>query len=242
MTGRTPRTSRGAQTRQRLLEAAEAVFVAHGYHDASIVKITQQAGVAQGTFYQYFDGKQQVFDELVEDLNSRVRHAMAVASRAGRDRGEAERLGFAAFFRFTAEHPALYRIIRQAEFVSPKALHLHYDRIVSGYAAGLQQAMEAGEIAPVDPLVAAWALTGIGEMIGMRWVLWGDTNKVPDDVFDQVITLVHRALGVPGSLGGGVSGGAAGGVVSGGAGSGTYDDAAGVSGGGTDGPGSQESR
>ncbi len=196
MTGRTPRTSRGARTRQRLLEAAETIFAEFGYHDASIVKITQEAEVAQGTFYQYFDGKRQVFDELVEDLNRRVRHAMATASRSGTSRAEAERLGFAAFFRFTAEHPALYRIIRQAEFVSPQALHLHYDRIVSGYVAGLQQAMDNDEIAAMDPVVAAWALTGIGEMIGMRWVLWGDSNEVPADVFEQVITLVHRALGI----------------------------------------------
>lgn len=197
MTDRVPRTARGTRTRGRLLEAAEQVFVAHGYHDASIVKITEAAGVAQGTFYLYFESKQQIFDELVEDLNSRVRQAMAQASHAGTTRAEAERLGFAAFFRFTAEHPALYRIIRQAEFVSPKALHLHYDRITTGYAAGLQQAVDDGEIAALDPVVTAWALVGIGEMIGMRWVLWGETNRVPEHVFDQVIALVHRALGLP---------------------------------------------
>ena len=48
-----------------------------------------------------------------------------------------ERLGFEAFFRFTAEHPALYRIIRQAEFVSPEILQLHYERLTSGYVTGL---------------------------------------------------------------------------------------------------------
>ena len=58
----------------------------------------------------------------------------------------AETNGFEAFFRFTAEHPALYRIIRQAEFVSPEILQLHYERLTSGYVAGLRQAMEAGEI------------------------------------------------------------------------------------------------
>lgn len=196
MTDRTPRTARGTRTRAKLLEAAEEVFSAHGYHDASIVKITEAAGVSQGTFYLYFEGKQEIFDELVEDLNRRVRRAMAEASHSGTDRAEAERLGFAAFFRFTAEHPALYRIIRQAEFVSPRALHQHYERITEGYAAGLQQALDDGEIVPLDPTVAAWALTGIGEMIGMRWVLWGENDKIPDDVFDEMIALVHRALGL----------------------------------------------
>src|SRR5207244_8514343 len=108
---------RGAAPRRRLLESAEQVVAELGYHEASIVKITEAAGVAQGTFYLYFSSKKEIFDELVRDLNVRVRHAMAEGAARGKTRAEAEMLGFQAFFRFTAEHTALYRIIRQAEFV-----------------------------------------------------------------------------------------------------------------------------
>ena len=52
-----PLSKRGERTRRRLLEAAEAVFAELGYHDASIVKITEAAGVGQGTFYLYFASK-----------------------------------------------------------------------------------------------------------------------------------------------------------------------------------------
>jgi AcrR family transcriptional regulator len=190
------RTERGNRTRAKILAAAEQVFSAYGYHDASIVKITEAAGIAQGTFYLYFGGKKQVFDELVEDLNRRVRRAMSEASAQGTDRIESERLGFRAFFRFTAEHPALYRIIRQAEFVSPEALRLHYTRIVEGYVTGLDKAKSNGEIAELDTSVAAWALMGIGELVGMRWVLWDEsTDEMPEHVFDEVMALIRRALG-----------------------------------------------
>lgn len=194
--GREP-AGKGARTRRRLLEAAEQVFADLGYHDASIVKITEAAGVAQGTFYLYFTGKQEIFDVLVEDLNRRVRHAMSQASAEGKDRLEAERLGFEAFFRFTAEHPALYRVIRQAEFVSPKMLKLHYERLAEGYVAGLRDASERGEIGIDDPVVTAWALMAVGEMIGLRWILWGDTTQVPPEVFRSTMSFVARALGVP---------------------------------------------
>ena len=199
-------TSRGEATRRRVLEAAESVFADLGYHEASIVKITEAAGVAQGTFYLYFESKQQVFDELVVDLNRRVRRAMTEASSGASSRAEAERLGFRAFFRFTAEHPALYRVIRQAEFVSPRALHHHYSRIAGGYIANLRNAMDAGDIAPADPEALAWALMGVGELIGMRWILWnalaeGDapapdpTHPVPDEVLDTVFEFITRGLG-----------------------------------------------
>jgi AcrR family transcriptional regulator len=189
------RTERGARTRTRLLEAAEQVFTDLGYHEASIVKIAEAAGVAPGTFYLYFSGKQGIFDEVVEDLNRRVRHAMAESASRGQTRAEAERLGFEAFFRFTAEHPGLYRVIRQAEFVSPPALRLHYERIAGGYVRGLEAAMERGEIASGDPEVLAWALMGAGELIGLRWILWGDTDEIPTHVFEETMRFLLRGLG-----------------------------------------------
>jgi len=193
-----PLSSRGVRTRRRLLEAAENIFAELGYHDASIVKLTEAAGVGQGTFYLYFASKKEIFDELVLDLNHRVRQAMTEAASRGATRAERELLGFAAFFRFTAEHPALYRIIRQAEFVSPEMLHRHYDRLTEGYVAGLRQAMEQGEIAGGDPEVLAWALMGIGELVGMRWILWAERDELPPEVFDQLATIIRRAIGATG--------------------------------------------
>jgi AcrR family transcriptional regulator len=191
-----PRTARGVETRRRLLAAAERVFADHGYHEASVSRITERAGVGQGTFYLYFDTKLDIFNELVEDLNHRVRQAMSEGSRGATSRLEAERAGFAAFFRFTAEHPALYRVVREAELVSPDALRLHYTRIVEGYIDGLRQAQLDGDIGDIDPTVAAWALMGIGELIGMRWVLWDETTSaVPDHVLDEMMRFIGGALG-----------------------------------------------
>ncbi|MGZ4387843.1 MAG: TetR/AcrR family transcriptional regulator [Gaiellaceae bacterium] len=186
--------AKGLETRRRLLDAAERVFGELGFYDASIVKITEAAGVAQGTFYLYFASKQEVFDELVRDLNARVRHAMQESAAQGGDRIEAERLGFRAYFRFTADHPAIYRIIRQAEFVSPGALRYHYEKITEGYVEGLRQAMAAGEIAEVEPEVAAWALMAMGEMLGMRWLLWEGRTEMPQEVLNELDRLIVRVL------------------------------------------------
>ncbi|MFH5821705.1 TetR/AcrR family transcriptional regulator [Georgenia sp. AZ-5] len=207
-----PRTERGTRTRRRILDVAATVFAERGYHDASIVKITEAAQVAQGTFYLYYSSKQEVFEEVVRDLNSRVRQAMFAASSAQPDRLAAERAGFRAYFRFTAQHPELYRIMRQAESVAPHVLREHYDRIAAGYVAGLRAAQARGELdEAVDPEIAAWALMGIGELVGLRWVLWErqdragpspadgvpagpPTDGVPARVFEATLRLVERAL------------------------------------------------
>ncbi|HEX3592253.1 MAG TPA: TetR/AcrR family transcriptional regulator [Pseudonocardiaceae bacterium] len=190
-----PKPGKGDRSRRRILAAAESVFADLGFHAASIVKITEAAGVAQGTFYIYFESKQAVFEEVLLDLNHRVRQAMAEGARDAGSREEAERGGFSGFFRFTAEHPALYRVIRQAEFVAPELLERHYATIATGYVDGLRQAMTAGEIAPADPEVVAWALMAVGEMIGMRWVLWPKAAEIPPAVFEETMGFVTRALG-----------------------------------------------
>ena len=188
-------STRGERTRRALLDAAEAVFGEYGWEQASIVKITEKAGVSQGTFYRYFVSKQAIFDELVDDLNRRVRRAMAEGSSGATTRAEAERGGFRGFFEFTAEHPTLYRVIRQAEFASPSALHSHYERIADGYRTALASAIDRGEIAPGDPEVLAFILMGVGEMIGMRWILWRESGEMPEEVFEETMRFIQRGLG-----------------------------------------------
>ena len=196
-----PLTKRGEATRRKLLEAAEEVFAGLGYHEASIVKITERAGIGHGTFYLYFDSKQQIFEELVVDLNRRVRHSMSEAMAGASGRIEAERAGFEGFFRFTAAHPALYRVVREAEFVSPEMLRLHYTRIVDGYEAGLRAAQREGDVdEALDPEVTAWALMGAGELIGMRYLLWerdeqdNPPSAMPEAVIDHMTRFIRNAL------------------------------------------------
>ena len=145
-------TARGERTRQKLLESAERIFAELGYHDASIVKITEAAGVGQGTFYLYFPSKKAVFDEVVLDLNSRVRHAMT----EGREPGHDARRARAARFRRVLplhgrasgslqDHPAgrvrLARDARDALRAADGGVH----------RPACEQAMDAGEVAEGDP-------------------------------------------------------------------------------------------
>jgi AcrR family transcriptional regulator len=184
---------KGVETRQRLVDAAERVFGDLGYSDASIVKITEAAGVGQGTFYLYFSSKHEIFDELVRDLNRRIRHAMTESASKGTTRVEQELLGFKGYFEFAEQHPGLYRIIRQSAFVSPDAFKWHYDRVSERYAAALREAVERHELAPIDPEVAAWALMAVGETIGLRWIVWGD-GAVPEHVLAELGRIIRAVL------------------------------------------------
>ncbi|WP_218104056.1 TetR/AcrR family transcriptional regulator [Thermogemmatispora onikobensis] len=176
----TPSLSRGEITRQRILEAAEAVFGELGYYEASISEITRRAGVAQGTFYIYFRTKREIFVELVKDLGRRLREASAAATAGLTNRLETERQGFIAFFRFAAAHRSVYRIVEEAERVAPEAAQEYYQSISRGYARGLRAAMEAGQIRSMDPETLAYALMGIGHFLALRWIVWPQLTSAPE--------------------------------------------------------------
>ncbi len=63
-----PRMSRRDRRHRALKDAAIEIFFEHGYHAAKVSQIVKRVGVAQGTFYLYFEGKQQLFAELISDF------------------------------------------------------------------------------------------------------------------------------------------------------------------------------
>src|SRR5947209_3125140 len=180
-----PVTARGLETRARLLAAAEKVFGEKNYFQVSIADITREAGTGNGTFYLYFPSKEAAFRELVQQRGHELRAATRLATAGAHDRVEAERRGFAAFFDFINEHPALYRVVRQAEFVDEELFREYYTVFADGYCSAMQEAMDRGEIAQLNAEVVAYCLMGIGDFIGMRWVLWQD-GGIPGDVFEDV--------------------------------------------------------
>ncbi|HYY04005.1 MAG TPA: hypothetical protein VE736_08995, partial [Gaiellaceae bacterium] len=58
----------------------------------------------------------------------------------------------------------------------------------------LREAMERGEIAELDPEVAAWALMGMGELTGMRWILWEQAPEMPDRVLEELARIIGCVL------------------------------------------------
>jgi AcrR family transcriptional regulator len=188
-----PRTERGRKTVRKLLEAAAQEFGARGYHEAAITGITQRAGVALGTFYTYFESKEELFRALVGDMSRATRQHVAEAVRGAPDRLAAERLGLAAFIAFTRRHPELYRIIEEAQFVAEDVYRAHYLTFVEGYRQGLAAARARGEIAEGPDELRAWALIGMSVFLGMRYGIWGD-DVAPEEVADRAIDMVSEGL------------------------------------------------
>ena len=62
--------------RQALKTAAYDVFSKKGYKETGISEIAKRAGVAVGSFYNYYDGKETIFLDVYIEENNRIRQAM----------------------------------------------------------------------------------------------------------------------------------------------------------------------
>ena len=175
-----PKTKRGRQTRESLLQAAEREFGERGYSDASISGITQRAGVALGTFYVYFESKEEAFRALVSYMGELTRHWVAGRVAQSPDRLAAERQGVEAFIEFVREHRNLYRIVSEAQFVAVDAFREYYSVFADAYRHNLEGAAKEGEIREGDCEVWGWALIGMTVFLGMRYSDWDDKRSASE--------------------------------------------------------------
>jgi AcrR family transcriptional regulator len=141
------RAERNEATRQRLFAAAAVVVGRHGYAGASVARIAAKAGVAQGTFYNYFANRQELLDELLPEIGADMLRFIGEHTRHDVSAAEKEKERFGAFFAFLREVPEFLRILVEAELFAPAGYRRHVDTVVSGYTRALKRARDRGEIA-----------------------------------------------------------------------------------------------
>jgi AcrR family transcriptional regulator len=191
---RTPKTEKGRRTQRRLLEAAKDEFAERGFHEAAISGITQRAGVALGTFYVYFNSKEEIFRELVDFMGRATRAHIAKHVVDAPDRAAAERMGLEAFIAYVRQNKAVYRIIMEAQFVAEDAYKRYYEVFSEAYYRNLVAAGAEGKLRPGDEETRSWALIGMSVFLGMRYAVWEDARPV-EEIGAAIEDLLRRGLG-----------------------------------------------
>ena len=175
---KTPRTERGRRTLRKLLDAAAVEFGERGFHDASISGITRRAGTALGSFYTYFDSKEEIFQALVRYMSEQLRDHVTPRVQAAADAIAAEHIGLESYLGFVRDHKEIYRIIDEAEFVDYASYRRHYETTVERIRQRLAAGAARGDIRPDADEVHAWAIAGMNVFLGMRYGLWDADSDI----------------------------------------------------------------
>lgn len=128
------------------MEAAAFIIAEQGFGAATLVRITERAHIALGTFYNYFESTEVLFAELMDNYGSRLRSYIKAAVPANAGFFEREDFAFRAWFKFLHLHPFFVRVLNEAEIFSPGAFERYFESITGGYRRILKRSASAGEI------------------------------------------------------------------------------------------------
>lgn len=100
-----------AQRRRQLLDVALGVFATAGFDGASMADVAAAAGVTKPVLYQHFRSKRELYLQLLDDVGSQLDEAIAKATAEAEGPRQQVEAGFAAYFRFVADHEHAFRLL-----------------------------------------------------------------------------------------------------------------------------------
>jgi len=189
------------EKKQRVIDAAIDEFAERSYHDARVTAIADQAGIAKGSFYQYFEDKEDLFRYIIDMIAEKK---LAYINQDLLENIEAHtffevlRELYASGIRFAQEDPRLMAIGMQ--LASNQALYYgisidYMEQSYEFFRALLEKGMDGGELDPaIDINIASRLLTMVG--YSSLELIFEDGKLDQDDmaIVDDIIYIMKNGL------------------------------------------------
>ncbi|MEQ9480073.1 MAG: TetR/AcrR family transcriptional regulator [Algiphilus sp.] len=111
------REHRKRQTRQLILDAGCDTFAELGFEACTVRDIIRRTGLASGTFYNYFDTKEEVLREIIDDEIGRISERMRESRQRAKNLHAFVLSAYREIYRAVVTQPKVYRIILRNESV-----------------------------------------------------------------------------------------------------------------------------
>lgn len=182
--------TKGQQTSNKLLKAAQDLFYRHGYQRTTVAEIADKAGVAVGTFYLYYKDKYTIYETLLANYQKQIRDYIHKDIKDVESRKERERLGLRAWLKFVTTNHSVYRIIWESLFVEPELFRSYYVKFGNAYADALRRD-KILENEDIDLKTVAFMLMGISNFVGLHTLF---DKKYSDEEIDKMTSDVIKVL------------------------------------------------
>lgn len=184
------------EVRRRLLEAASELILEDGMPGLRVEDVASHAGLSVGTFYVYFEGKEDLFSTLVVEYTARLREAMQAAYRGPGSLAERLARGLAAYLDFAEANEKGFLYFRDAGTIRTQAGRL------STWALGqhaqdlrplLEEGIAAGTYRDEDPELLTQSILGLIQHLAGWWLEHRDQCS-KEDLQRLVWTLTGRGM------------------------------------------------
>lgn len=147
------------------MQAARPIFERDGFLDARIADITDEAGTATGSFYSYFDSKEEIFEAVVDQLREEMHHPVSLDVLLN----PSDRLvplivkHHRGYLRAYKRNAGLMRVVEEVLNISDdfrRSWTTHAQPVILGNRDAVLQLQEEGRADPaLDPLIAGRMLS-----------------------------------------------------------------------------------
>ena len=197
MEQRAAQRSGAVDKRRQILDAAVTVFARQGFHATRVSDIADEAGVAYGLVYHYFNSKDQVLNELFLERWSLLLAAIEEAEKT--DASHRDKLGACAGFIFESyrHDPELMKvIIVEVTRAANSFGQTHLEEIRRAYQS-IAKIVADGQAAgafrdDIDPLFASMTFYGAVEQLLSGWIF--DVIPTGETDFDQAKDLLVTTI------------------------------------------------
>lgn len=192
-----PTTPRGLRTRARLIEAARVVFERDGFLDARLVDITAEASISAGSFYTYFDSKEEIFLAVLAEVEQEMLHPDVRHVPQGDDPIESIRASNRAYLESYQRFAKFMGLLEQVASIDDDFRERRRQRseaFVQRNAKSIRHLQETGIAASdVDPVLASSFLSGMVARAGYARFVLGEAWTI-DAMVDTLTQLWVDAL------------------------------------------------
>jgi AcrR family transcriptional regulator len=190
---RAVRLPRG-ERRDQLMAAALEVFVAQGYHAASMDDIATRAGVSKPVLYQHFPGKLELYLALLDASADGLLAAVRAALAATHDNELRVEATVAAYFAFVSDQAGAFRLVFESDLTAEPAVRERVERVTQACAQAVSEVIaEDTDLTPEAAMLLAAGLTGSAQ-VAARWWLTQDGVLAQDAAQALVSGLAWRGI------------------------------------------------
>jgi AcrR family transcriptional regulator len=198
-----PRSRKGVETRARLLAAAKEIFEQDGFLDARISDIAERAGLSHGSFYHYFESKEEVFREVAAEVEQRLSEPLySVILDAQSTASPYERIheGIRRNFESYRDEARIMGVIEQVSRFDENLRAFRNERhhVSSAEIADSIRRLQQHGLADksLDPAIAAAGLGAMTYRFPEMWFVQGLLDCEFDVGVEQLTRLFVNALGL----------------------------------------------
>lgn len=182
--------------RKQILDAAAVVFSRKGYHQAKVEEIAREAEVGKGTVYEYFQGKKDLFQQMIVEFGDSYFKNLA-DKIAGMDSAVAGlRLILRTHFNFIRENHTITNIIVAEHYHFTEELHqwLHerYQEKLTKMQLLIEKGISRGELKPLDPELTTKVIAG--SIFSLEGALFQDKTINIDKIIDIAMEIILNGI------------------------------------------------